>query len=184
MKHLNEYDNYTFSDQEYTHTQRVYENPRKSFAKACYDKDIETIKDLLKHPSINIESVNSELHEAIAEFNVLVVKALWDYPGLDLQDHGEQLGGWAALNNDVETLQFVLDTKDFDPITHNNSLLQYANSKNSSKCIALLLDDERILNSIGLIEFGTMKEELMNQILKKLGLDSPYELKDVIDLMR
>lgn len=183
MKHLNEYSNYTFSDQDYSHSQKVYLHPREAFIKACESEDVETIKDLLKHPQIDVTIVNSQLAEAIAELIFDTIYALWDYPGLDLQDHGEQLGCMSAMNGADKTLKFVLDTDGFDPSAHHNSILKYANDRGSSKCIALLLDDERILKTIGNIEFGNIREELMNQLLKKLELDTPEELKNVMQLM-
>lgn len=184
MKNISEYNDYTYSDSEYKSTQNVYYNVKGSFTKACNDGDLELIKELLKHPGLDAKTVDYELNSAIGEMNVGIIKMLWNYPGVDMTEHGEQVLSMAALNKDYETAKFVVDNTELDLTFGGNTPLLFANHSNSKEIIELLLDDERVMNTfVNDVDFDIMNKVFKTCLINRFGMDSEEELEIALRLI-
>jgi len=117
----------------------------KTLTNAIRNRDVETVKELLNDPNIDIIARgNYYILTASLYGYTEIVELLLQDPRVYTYDNIHQTIGFAAKNGHVETVKMLLKNDKLDPSYNNNYAIRLAAERGHTEVVKTLLQDSRV----------------------------------------
>jgi len=158
-----------------------------------YSKNNESIRHLLKGKDLNDILKNNKIKplEKIVsgcQYGILsLVKDTIEDKEFDIND----LEGFdfiiysATINNHIDMVKYLLKNTNLDPTIYNNASIEYAYIENNVELVELLLNDDRVKNSLPKFKvndyetliYNSRTNESIRNLLKPINIDNLTDIQ-------